>query len=108
MGMMVTMWIVFYLMFVVHGLALREGRFIEAVRISVNLVRQEFFSTSGLVALGAIIYFGVGVVWALPADDSWLKAGAIVGNAFIASGVLSATVFFYLERVPQPNADPPK
>ncbi|MBN1887555.1 MAG: hypothetical protein JW850_06180 [Thermoflexales bacterium] len=113
MGMVLAMWIVFYLAFVVHGLALRQASFVQALRWSILLMRSQFLPATALLILSALIYWGLGLVWAMPEGDSWLRAGAIVGNAFVASGVLCATAFFYLGRVPAqdqapgPSAQPP-
>jgi hypothetical protein len=106
MGMTALLWVVFYMAFVIHGLALRDSTFMEAVRFSAILMRTQFLPAGGLLLRGAIIYWGLGLVWTIPAGDAWLRAGAILGNAFIASGVLCATAFFYLARVPVKTTPP--
>lgn len=113
MGMVLMMWIVFYLAFVIHGLALRQASFVQALRWSVILMRGQFLPATALLILSALIYWGLSLVWTMPDGASWLRAGAIVGNAFVASGVLCATAFFYMGRVPvqdqapKPAAQPP-
>ncbi len=98
MGLTLVMWVMFYLAFVVHGLALRHSPFLEAVQISLAIMRWQFLPAMGLIGLSLLIYLGLGVVWNMAESDSWLKAGAIMGHAFTASGVLCATAFFYLGR----------
>jgi hypothetical protein len=99
-GMVLMMWIVFYLAFVIHGLALRQASFVQSLRWSIIIMRSHFLPATALLILSALIYWGLGVVWEIPDGDTWLRGGAIIGNAFVASGVLCATAFFYLGRVP--------
>jgi hypothetical protein len=99
------LWIALYLAFSIHGLALREGGFLEAVQISLLLMRAQFLPSFGLLLLGLVIYFGLDAVWTLPAGDSWLRAGGILGSAFIGSGLWCATAFFYLDRAAATTAD---
>jgi hypothetical protein len=105
MGLSILMWVAIYLVFVMHGIALRQSSFLDAVRVSVALLRFQFLPSSGVLILGVVIYAGLRFVWSMSPDDSWLRAAAILGNAFIASGVLCATAFFYLARVPAPATD---
>jgi len=93
------LWVVLYMAFSIHGIVLREGSFFEAVQISLLLMRAQFLPSFGLLLLGLVIYFGLEAVWTLPAGDSWLRAGGILGSAFIGSGIWCATAFFYLDRV---------
>lgn len=106
LGFATLMWGMFYLAFAVHGIALRGDSLLGAVRASLILMHNQFPSTAGLLFLGIIIYLGLGMVWSLPPGDSWLTGGAILGNAFIASGVLCATSFFYLDRAPTVSPPP--
>lgn len=99
MGFSIMLWMVLYLAFTLHGIALREGSFFEAVQLSLTLMRFQFLPAAGLLLVGTLIYLGLGAVWALPDGDSWLRAAAIAGNAFIASGIVCATAVFYTDRV---------
>lgn len=98
MGFSILLWMFLYLVFTLHGIALRDGSFLEAVQLSLTLMRFQFLPAAGLLLVGTLIYLGLGAVWALPDGDSWLRAAAIAGNAFVASGVLCATAVFYTDR----------
>ena len=99
-ALMITaiLWIVFYLAFTVHGLALYHLPLSRALRISALIARVFFASTLGLVTLSLLIYAGLGVIWDQFPPDSWLRIIAMVGNAFIAAGLASASLIYYHNR----------
>jgi len=99
-ALMVTgaVWVIFYLAFTVHGLALYRLPLARALRLSALIARIFFASTLGLAALSVVIYVGLGLVWELFAPDSWLRLIAMAGNAFIAAGLASASLIYYQNR----------
>ncbi len=105
LGLATFMWAASYMVFALHGIALRQASFFQAVKVSLILMRTQFFSAAGLLMISLLIYIGLGIVWNLPEGDSWLRAGALLGNAFIATGVLCATMMFYAGRVPEQTED---
>ena len=98
-GMAVVMWSLFYLFFTVHAI-LMDGLPVRwAMMRSVWVVRRDFLPTLGLIALTLIISMGMEQVWGLARPNSWLEGVAILGNAFIHTGLIAATFVFYRERV---------
>jgi hypothetical protein len=93
-----AVWVIFYLAFTVHGLALYRLPLARALRLSALIARIFFVSTLGLAALSVVIYVGLGLVWELFAPDSWLRLIAMAGNAFIAAGLASASLIYYQNR----------
>lgn len=91
-------WVIFYLAFTVHGLALYRLPLVRALRISALIARIFFVATLGLATLSIVIYVGLGLVWDLFAPDSWLRLIAMAGNAFIVAGLASASLVFYQNR----------
>ena len=91
-------WVIFYLAFTVHGLALYRLPLTRAVRISALIARVYFVSTLGLATLSIVIYVGLGVVWELFTPDSWLRLIAMAGNAFITASLASASLIYYQNR----------
>ncbi len=91
-------WVVFYLAFTVHGLALYQLPLARALRISALIARIFFVSTLGLATLSIVIYVGLGLIWEQIAPDSWLRLIAMAGNAFIAAGLASASLIYYQNR----------
>jgi hypothetical protein len=93
-----VVWVIFYLAFTVHGLALYRLPLARAVRISALIARIYFVSTLGLATLSIVIYVGLGVVWEQFASDSWLRLIAMAGNAFITASLASASLIYYQNR----------
>lgn len=98
LGISAAIWVLFYLAFTVHGIALRDAPVLQSVRASVLLMRYQFPSTVGLILVALAIYIGLGFVWDIPPGDSWLRAAGILGHAFVATGLLTATALYYVDR----------
>ena len=98
LGISAAIWVLFYLAFTVHGVALRDAPVLRSVRDSILLMRYQFPSTVGLILVALAIYIGLGFVWNIPPSDSWVRAAGILGHAFVATGLLTATALYYLDR----------
>jgi hypothetical protein len=73
---------------------------LAAIRRSVAVFRANTWATIGIAALITIILLGMAQVWMMLASRaSWGLAFGIVGNAYIASGLVAASMLFYRERV---------
>ena len=106
LGASVLLWMAFYLAFTLHGVALRGAKVFTAARVSFTLMRTQFPPTMGLIVLAVAIYIGMSYLWNIPASDSWLRAAGILGNAFTATGALTATAVYYFDRT-RPAPDSP-
>lgn len=91
-------WLAFYFLFTVHGLVLYQFTWQKAARFSAMIARVFFVPTLGLAVLSLAIYIGLGLIWDSIAPDSWLRLIAIVGNAFIATGLAMASLVYYQNR----------
>jgi hypothetical protein len=107
MGGTMVLWVLFYLAFTVHGVALRRATVFQAVRVSVLLMRFQFPSTVGLILVALAVYIGLGFVWNIPPNDSWLRAAGILGHAFVATGLLTATALYYMDRTQPAESQQP-
>jgi hypothetical protein len=97
-GFMLFLWLVFHLIFTVHGILLNHQPLHMAVWNSLRLVAFNSFSVMGLVALFLALSGGLNFLWSLPKDDSWMLLVGIAGHAVISSGLLAATFVFYQDR----------
>lgn len=80
---------------------------IRALRQSVAVVQGGVWSALTLAILITVILIGLGQIWLLLASQAtWGLALGIVGNAYIASGLVAASMLFYRERMEQPLAQP--
>ena len=103
MGLSALLWALFYLAFTVHGVALRDVPVLRSVQASVYLMRTQFPPTMGLLIVAIMVYVGLGFLWNIPPSDSWVKAAGIFGHAFVATGLVTATALYYVDRIPAPN-----
>lgn len=73
---------------------------IRAIRQSAAVVQAGVWSALTLAILITVILIGLGQIWMLLATQaSWGLALGIVGNAYIASGLVAASMMFYRERM---------
>lgn len=99
---MVLVWVGVYLYFVPDAIFVSQVGPLRAVRNSVTVVRGNFWSAIGFVVLVTVLLLGMGQVWALLAGRMQEPLGlglAILGHAYIASGVIAASMSFYRERI---------
>lgn len=89
----------FYLYFSTAGLVTDDLTIMNAISRSVQLVRNSFWSTFGFIILINLISLGFSLIWV--ALTSYVPAGtivAIVGNAYIGTGLAMALIIFYRTR----------
>ncbi len=96
----VSMLFVFYLYFVPVGLVLDNIGLFNAVRQSIRLARNNFWSTLGLLVLTLVITNGMGLLLARLAQ--WQPLGtftAVAINAYLGTGLAMALLVFYRTRL---------
>ena len=98
LGASAGLWVLFYLAFVVHALLLQGRGLFGAMRDSARVVQWNLPSTLVLFALIAGLSFGMGVVWSIPAEDSWLALVGIAGHAYVVTGLAAASFVYYKDR----------
>lgn len=93
-------WAWIYMGFANEAIVLGGEGPLRALRASFNLVRRNFWSTLGFLALSAfIIPVGLSVVWQALAVSQWGLLLAALGSAYIGSGLAAARMVFYRERI---------
>jgi hypothetical protein len=92
------MWVLFYVAFSIHGVALYGLPLRKSVRLSALVGRVYFAPTLGLIGLSLAIYLGIGLIWASFPIDSWLWLVAIVGHALVATGLFLSSFVYYQNR----------
>jgi hypothetical protein len=103
-----------HLFFAVAAICVSNVGPLAAVQRSVGIVRRHLWPTIGLILLSWLIMTGLSRVWELVASSLAAPFGvglAILGNAYIASGLIAAGMIFYTERVeslsPAPTTSAP-
>jgi hypothetical protein len=97
-GVGIGMWGLFHLFFAAHSILLYGTSVRRAIRSSVTLVRQNRLSSLGLLLVAVVISLGLTTIWNIPPSESWMRLVAITGNAFVNTGLVTATFVYYRER----------
>ena len=94
-------WVWIYLYFVPNAIFLGQVGPLQAIKQSVAVVRLGFWTALGIMLLIAIILAGMGQVWNLAEGlaEPWGLGLGILGNGYIASGLIAASMRFYRERI---------
>jgi hypothetical protein len=97
-----VVWAWIYLFFVPEAIFVSGVGPLRAIKNSVAVVRGNFRSAVGIVLLVTVILMGMGRVWDLlsyQVAEPWGLWLSILGNAYIASGLIAASMCFYRERI---------
>lgn len=96
----VGFWARIYLGFSNEAIAISGIGPLRALHASFHIVRQNFWSTMGLLSLSWLISVGSGVIWFRLAEGSVFGLLiAITISAYLGSGLLAARMAFYRERL---------
>lgn len=82
-----------------EAIAVRQVGPFQAIKLSVLVVRHNFWRTVGLLVAILLIAQGFPIVWRLLAEHVSGVPLAILGNAFVSTGLLAAGMFFFRERL---------
>ena len=91
-------WLSFYLAFLAAALVASDVSIWRAIWNSFNIVLRNFWSTLWLFVLINLIGGGLTILWQRLSTGSWLTWIAIVGNAYIGSSLVAASLVFYQDR----------
>jgi hypothetical protein len=95
-------WVGLYLFFVPEAIFLSQVGPFQAIKNSVAVVRTSFWAAVGIILLITVVLLGMGRVWELASssfEGPWGLGLGILGNAYIASGLVAASMAFYKERI---------
>jgi hypothetical protein len=98
LGFSLVLWVAAFLGFSLHALTLGRKHLPAAMLESVRLVRRNLPSVAGLWLAVLLLYFGLGFVWSLAPNDSWVMAIAIVAHGLVATALVASTYVFYQDR----------
>lgn len=71
----------------------------EAIKLSIRVVRRNFWPMLGLLAATLLMEYGFPIGWGLLTRQPAGVPLAIVGNGFVGTGLTAAAMFFYRERL---------
>jgi hypothetical protein len=93
-----VMWVAVYLFFVVPSVSLGQTGVVRSMWNSVNVVRLNLGSALGLIVVTNLIQRGLPLIWDMFATDAWALPVSIVGNAYVGTGLMAASMIFYGQR----------
>ena len=97
-GLVVEFWMLMYLFFLVDAVVIGGYGPLRAAKSSLLVVRQGFWSALGLIGLTMFISLGLQVIWDSLGQHAWGLPLVIVGDAYVASGLVAASMVFYRSR----------
>jgi hypothetical protein len=94
----VATWLSFYGTFIVAALVMNDASVWHAVWNSISVVLRNFWSTLWLFVLINLIGGGLTLLWQQLSQGAWWTWIAIVGNAYIGTSLVTASLLFYQDR----------
>jgi len=95
----VGFWINIYIGFYREAIVINDQGPLRAIYTSFNVVRRNFWGTLAFLALSLIISLGSGVIWYRLVSSTAGLIVAMIGSAYIGSGLLAARMAFFRERL---------
>ena len=94
-----VVWIYCFLALAPEAIVVSDAGPLRAIKLSVRVVRRNFWPVLGLLGATLLISQGFPVLWQALARQLPGVPLAIAGNAFLATGLTTAAMYFYRERV---------
>jgi hypothetical protein len=91
-------WLSFYGNFVLAAMVVNDAPVGRAIWNSIGVVLRHFWSTLWLFALINLIGGGLTILWQQLSQGSWSTWLAIVGNAFVGTSLIAASMLYYQDR----------
>jgi hypothetical protein len=92
-------WAYIYAGFTPEAILISRSGPLLAIRNSVTIVRRNLIGTLGLLVLSFLIASGLGVIWRQIAGSPIGVATAILGSAYVGSGLSAARLEFYRSQI---------
>jgi len=91
-------WASFYAIFTIAALAVNRATLLQALWNSFSVVLRSFWPTLWLFVLINLIGGGLTILWQQLSTGSWWTWLAIVGNAYVGTSLVAASLLFYQDR----------
>ncbi len=93
----IALWLLLPFFFSPHGIFVNKRPLIGSVRDSLSVSRATMPKTALFFLILLAIDEGLTILWRVPEENSWLAAVGILGHAFVTTGVLAASFFYYID-----------
>ena len=95
----VGVWVSIYIGFAIEAIVIGGQGPLRALYSSFNVVRRNLWATLGFLLVTWVIRLGSGVIWQSLASSDLGMWVAVIGSAYIGSGLIAARMAFYRERL---------
>jgi hypothetical protein len=95
--MLIGVWLLMPVFFSPHGIFVYGNNAIASIMKSLKLIRFTLPSSGTFLLVCLLINEGLGYLWAVPPQDSWLNLVAIVGHGFVSTALIASTFIYYRE-----------
>ncbi len=102
----IVIWLMFTTSFAYDAVVLNQSNPVRALLSSLMVVRSSFWSVVGLYLLTGMILTGLGVIWQGLETTLVGMLVAVCGSAYIGTGLASAHLVFYRNRLLAPASTP--
>ncbi len=90
---------IIYLFFLIDAIVVSEVGPIRAAANSARVVASSFWQTVGFILLVIVISRGMAIVWGALSANPAGTVVAILGNAYVETGLAAASMLYYQSRV---------
>ncbi|MBN1371044.1 MAG: hypothetical protein JW987_03710 [Anaerolineaceae bacterium] len=88
-------WLLIPLVFSPHGIFAARQSVLRAMFNSAQMVRRLFPSVAMFLLAVVVLAQGMGYLWQLAPETSWMMLVGVIGNAFIATSLVAASFIYY-------------
>jgi hypothetical protein len=88
-------WLLFPVIYSVHGIFAYQLRFTTSVRKSIQIVQMTLPVTALFFLALVVIDQGLGLLWQIPDTQSWFSLIGVFGHAFVTTALLAASFIYY-------------
>jgi len=96
-----VIWVFFLLFFAQDAIVVSEVGPMQAMFLSYNVVRRNAWTTAGFIAVYLVISTGTPLALRIFTQTPWAVPAAMLGNAYVSTGLVAASMLFYRDRVRQ-------
>ena len=95
--MLIGVWLLMPVFFSPHGIYVYGNNAFASILKSLKLIRFTLPSSGTSLLVCLLINEGLGYLWAVPPQDSWLNLIAIIGHGFVSTALVASTFIYYRE-----------
>lgn len=92
-----AVWLILPLFFSPHGIFVYRYPIFRSIKASATIIRRTLPTATLFLLVIFLLNKGLDLLWLIPAENSWLLLIGILGHAFVTTGLLAASFYFYLD-----------